>query len=99
MASHILQNTTMKLILLPSKERVSTTFSGTEPNSSLWAGLAGWTCKKITVRGIPNLLNYCTVFILNILYTVKFHLSGRWLSGSAWPFEEVCREFHKTNLP
>jgi len=22
-----------------------------------------------------------------ILYTVELHLSGRWLSGSAWPFQ------------
>jgi hypothetical protein len=42
--------------------------------------------KKTTVSGIPKLRNYCTVFIVNILYTVEFRLSGRWLSGLAWPF-------------
>jgi len=33
------------------------------------------------------------------LYAVELHLSARWLSGSAWPFGEICREFYKTNLP
>jgi len=31
--------------------------------------------------------------------TVELHLFGRWLSGSAWPFEQICRKFYKTNLP
>jgi len=26
-------------------------------------------------------------------YTVELHLSGRWLSGSAWPSGSICREF------
>jgi len=28
-----------------------------------------------------------------ITYTVEIHLSGSWLSGSAWPFGSICREF------
>ena len=31
--------------------------------------------------------------------TVEFQLSGLWLSGSAWPFGQICREFYKTNTP
>jgi len=31
--------------------------------------------------------------------TVELHSSGRWLSGSDWPFRQICREFWKTNLP
>jgi hypothetical protein len=24
------------------------------------------------------------------IITVELHLSGRWLSGSAWPFGQIC---------
>jgi hypothetical protein len=33
-----------------------------------------------------------------ILSTVELHLSGSWISGSAWLFGQICRECYKTGL-
>ena len=33
------------------------------------------------------------------LSTLELQLSGKWLSGLAFPFRQISREFYKTSLP
>jgi len=48
------------------------------------------------INGWPEVSVKIKVVLVTNLITIKLRLSGRWLSGSAWPFG--CLEFCKTNF-
>jgi hypothetical protein len=48
---------------------------------------------------------FSTHFYETLLYPIQtfcqsaeLHLTGSWLSGSSWPFRQICQEIYKTNL-